>query len=254
MQWLIQSNDLPDQHTAKLITAVKNPILFQVVPFSHEVLGLDNAIPGATSMFYCSTQMAEKVSTWDIFRPGVFWNSQWWDPLNWLDKRDDLLNNKIETITAGKLRELWVDKPTFIKSAKEKLLTGMVIEPDKQDHDNWLIEQSTLDAHDIILMSPCTEIGIETECRFFVLEGKIITGSTYRWNGVRFTTRPIDAALRNYANSAVRKWMPSSNIVIDICRLKNGEYKTVEFNSINSSGFYNCDVQAIVNKIEEMYT
>jgi hypothetical protein len=49
------------------------------------------------------------------------------------------------------------------------------------------------------------------------------------------------------ANRAVKEWMPSQNITIDICRTRAGEYKVVEFNSINSSGLYRSDIGKLVD-------
>ena len=256
MQWLIQCTGLPDIHTLRLLETVKalgQPCIgIGIIPFSHEITGLDEADPNAPSMFYGSTTLIAKVKDWEFFRPGCFWDEHWYDPRCWIGKRNDLLNSDLQLITAGALRRDWVKEPMFVKSIEQKLLTGMVIEPEKEDHDNWIIEQSALDANDLLIMSPCKNI--ETECRFFIVDGKIVAGSTYRWNGVHFTTRPIDGAMINHAIEAVHKWLPSPNIVMDTCRLKNGEYKVVEFNSINSSGFYNCDVKAIVKSIESKFS
>jgi hypothetical protein len=253
MQWLIQCTGLPDTHTLKLLEEVKKRDLPCVgignIPFTETLTGFETADPSLPSFFYGSTKLIEIVSSWKDYRPGTFYKKDWYDPRLW--RRSDLLNLDQQEILVKDLREYWVKEPMFIKSVEPKLLTGMVIEPVKEDKDNWTIEQSELDGDVLLIMSPAQNI--ETECRFFVVDGKIVTGSTYRWLGARTIRRPIDAGLLGFAHKAIEGWMPSPTIVIDICRLKNGKYKVIEFNSVNSSGFYNCDVGAFVDAIEAKF-
>jgi hypothetical protein len=252
MQWLIQSTDLPDTHTLRLLEVVKEKSLpyfgIGVEHFTHEITGLKDADPKLPSMFYGSIQLLEKISTWDDFRPGAYYDKEWYDPRNWLGKRSDLLNDDIKEITVAELRSKWVDEPMFIKSVDPKALTGMVIEPVKDDHDTWTLEHSHLDGDVILVMASAKNI--ELECRFFVVNGKLISGSTYRWLGCRTIRRPIDNEMQQAASEAVKGWLPSQNIVIDICRMRDGSHKIIEFNSPNSSGFYSCDVGLIVDAIE----
>lgn len=252
MQWLIQCTDLPDIHTLKLLEVVKARSLpfvgIGVRPFTHEIIDLDKADPKAQSMFYGSIQLIHIISKWKNYRPGAFYQKEWFDPRACVGKRSDLLNENLEEITVAKLRSNWVNEPMFVKSVEPKWLTGMVIEPIKDDHDCWMIEQSELDGDALLVMSPAQNI--ETECRFFVVDNKIVAGSTYRWLGARTIRRPIDTGILGFSQAAIKEWMPSPNIVIDTCRLKNGQYRIVEFNALNSSGFYSADVGAVVDVIE----
>jgi len=45
------------------------------------------------------------------------------------------------------------------------------------------------------------------------------------------------------------KWLPYDCVVMDIAELATGEYKVVEFNSINSSGFYEHNITAVVEAL-----
>jgi ATP-grasp domain-containing protein len=252
MQWLIQCTDLPDTHTGKLLEEVKKRNLpfvgIGVRPFTHDIIDLEKSDPKAPSMFYGSTQLIQMISSWQDFRPGAYYQKEWFDPREWIKKRSDMLNQEIQEITVKELRSNWVDEPMFIKSVEPKWLTGMVIEPIKEDHDNWMIEQSELDGDAILVMSYAQNI--ELECRFFVVDGKVITGSTYRWLGARTIRRPVDDTMHRFAQEVIKGWMPNPNIVIDLCQLRNGEQKIVELNSLNSSGFYSANVGAIVDAIE----
>jgi hypothetical protein len=82
------------------------------------------------------------------------------------------------------------------------------------------------------LLAPLTEIF--SEYRFLVVDGEVVTGSQYK-----------------YAQSMVDLWNPNRAFAIDIALTKNG-YKVIEINSINSAGFYHCDIGKFVNAINNM--
>lgn len=259
MQWMIQDSAIPlgcvDDNGARLaqtLTAAGKPfIAIGMIPFTHEVTGLHDADPAAPTLVYGSTQTAAKIADWTTFRPGVFWKDSWWDPRTWVGKRSDFLNETMRTITVQELRQTWVDELTFVKSVGVKYLTGMVLEPVKEDHDNWLIEQSVLDGTDELVMSPVVKL--EAEWRFFVVDGEVVTGSMYRKEGIRRRNLPVESQVWEAAARATKEWMPSPNIVIDLALLSSGEYKVVEFNCLNSSGFYNSDVSKLVDALEASY-
>ncbi len=254
MQWLIQCTDLPDSHTSRLLEEVKKrnlPFLgVGSIPFTDILTGFEEANESMPSMFYGSVQMTARLSKMN-YKPGVFYQEDWFDPRSWLGKRSDLLNEEAKEISVAELRLKWVDEPMWVKSVKAKQVTGMVIEPEKEDKDTWLIEHSDLDGNDILVIAPA--LNIATECRFFVVKGEVVTGSTYRWLGCRTIRHPIDLPMWDFVRGAVKEWLPHDTIVIDACQLKNGKFKIIEFNAINSSGFYNCDVGAIVDKLEQVW-
>jgi hypothetical protein len=255
MQWLLQVTGLPDTQNLKMLEALQARGLkhfgIGIIPFEHTVLGLEETDPQRPSFFYGSTVLVEVVSKWDTYRPGVFWNKEWWDPRYPIDKRSDMLNREMTKVTVSDLRARWVTELTFAKSIDPKNLTGMVLEPCKQDHDDWLIEHSWLDGAVELVLAPALEQKIESEWRFFILDGKVVTGSSYRWLGARRTNLPLTDALQT-AVEASKSWLPAINVVMDICFLRDGSYRVVEFNCINSSGFYNSDVGAIVDHFENL--
>jgi hypothetical protein len=253
MQWLLQVTGLPDTQNEKILAALtargKKHIGIGIIPFVHEVIGLEEADPNIPSMFYGSTMLVETVSTWDVFRPGVFWNKEWWDPRYPISNRSDMLNQKMTKVTVSDLRAHWITEPMFAKSIDPKNLTGMVLEPCKEDHDDWLIEHSWLDGSVELVLAPVVDQKIESEWRFFILDGKIVTGSSYRWLGCRLMNVPVTDVLP-IAEKAAQDWLPCSDVVMDICILADGSYRVVEFNCVNSSGFYNCDVGKIIDHFE----
>ena len=186
MNWYIEDSNMPfelvESNGLQLLNTLKQMGIpcqcIGFIPFVHEVTGLQEADPLLPSMFYGSCGMAAKVATWDKFRPGVFWDAAWFDPRCWEGKRDDLLNGEFSLATVGMLRKDWVVVPTFIKSVKVKGLTGQVIEPEAEDRVRWIEEYSDL-ADDLELIATSCET-IDREWRFFLVNGEVITGSTYR--------------------------------------------------------------------------
>ena len=83
-----------------------------------------------------------------------------------------------------------------------------------------------------------------------MIDGEVVTGSTYRKDGYRSVFHPVSSVAFDYARFAVKEWMPNPTIVIDIARTREGEYKVIEFNCINSSGVYNSDVGKLVDALE----
>jgi len=252
MQWLIEHMSATDDNDTALLKTFadtgRTHLAIKQIPFTETLLGMEQLDPTQPALIYGSTQIVEKV--WKQYGGQVetFYDPAWFDPRNWVGKRPDLLNEDVFEITVAELRSKWVDKPTFVKSVTVKALNGMVLEPDKHDWDTWLIEHSELNGSDLLVLSPVHRI--EREWRFFVVDGQVVTGSTYRRDGYRAKMHPVSPAAWAAADRAVKEWLPSKNIVIDIARTWSGKYKVVESNAISSSGFYSSNVPKLVDALE----
>ena len=242
MQWIIQNSGVTfaclDNNVEPLVKAIDefgdSRIAVGVIPFTDTIVGMedvDNSIP---TMFYGSTrliELAEKMS----FKPGVFYKKDWFLPKNWRGKRLDLLNEDQEYLTVSTIRNNWINEPIFIKSSDTKILTGMVLEGSK-DRDWWIEEYNHLKDTDELVISPIKRI--VQEWRFFIVDGKIVTGSQYKHDGILRILEPIPDNVWKQARKMIEDWMPSQNIVMDIALMFDGSYKVVEWNCLNCSGFY----------------
>jgi len=257
MQWCIQCTELPDTHTLKLLEAAKARNLptfgIGIIPFSHELTGLEEIDASKPCMFYGSIQLLQKIQKdYPQYYPAMYFQEELYDPLQlrlW-QYSNKMLNRFIDILLVSDLRKNWIKQPMFVKSRKPKLVTGMVLEPEKDDWDTWVIEHAHLDGDAVLAVSPIQKI--DKEWRFFVIDGEVVTGSLYRRDGYRCIYEPISQEVWDEA-IVLAKELPSKNIVMDVARTCEGEYKIIEFNSINSSGFYNCDIGKIVDKIEKMH-
>lgn len=100
-----------------------------------------------------------------------------------------------------------------------------------------------------ILIAPVKEIF--NEYRFFIVDGKVITGSAYKCGEVVKSSLCIDKNPTEFAQKMTDIWQPDKAFVMDICSTIEG-YKIIEINSLNSSGFYLCDMDKVVEALEEM--
>jgi hypothetical protein len=65
--------------------------------------------------------------------------------------------------------------------------------------------------------------------------------------------RELDQKVIDEAQSFADKWLPDSCCVMDLA-LVDDSLKVIEFNCINSSGFYNHDVSKIFKELYEFHT
>jgi ATP-grasp domain, R2K clade family 3 len=260
MQWLVEQMGIarmpgaPDDNDDKIMRVLRETSrpFYEIkqVPFTEELI-IDHRVDiTKPTLIYGSTQIIEKVFRRTGHKIETFFNCSWWDPFEWKCRRSDMLNQDPWITTVAYLRDNWVTEPTFVKSMKVKALTGMVIYPDKHDRDCWLIEHSELDGDDALVMA--SPVNIENEWRFFIIDGQIITGSMYRMDGHRRINPPISLETRQAVDEMIKGWMPNKNIVMDVAKLRTGEYKVIEFNGLAASGFYSSNVLDIIEAMEQV--
>ena len=256
MQWAIQNSGISfaalDRNVEPLVKAIDEKgdtrIAVGVIPFTDIIAGIEAVDSTIPTMFYGSTRLVEIAENLS-YKPGVFFNKEWFSPKNWVGKRPDLLNEKQTYSTVGELRKSWITKPTFIKSIDPKVLTGLVWEAET-DKNIWLDEYTHLKDEDELVLSPVQNI--TQEWRFFIISGKIVTGSQYKHDGILRWREPISDEVWKQARRMVQDWLPSPNIVMDICKLKSGEFKVVEFNATNCSGFYASPIAPWLKAIDDI--
>ena len=140
-----------------------------------------------------------------------------------------VLDNKTFT---GKVytKEQWIEfKENFIKSGQESSLTN-----------DTEIQVSSVKT-------------VTKEFRFWIIDGKVITGSLYR-NGywVNYSDIVDDGALE-FCKEMVKIYQLADAFVMDICEVIINEeikYKIVELGCINSAGFYKANMPKLIEAIE----
>ena len=264
MHWIVQDNLHSEHgHIALMETLEKFDIphdVIKVLPFSNHLPTRERMIPlvepqglvmvcGAISLGNLVKDMG--------WTPGSFHNENH-DYRVWKEHYGDhLLNADAVVLKFGEVEHRW-DR-FFIRPVEDtKTFSGQVY--DWVGFDTWRKQvidlketYTTLDYDTPVMMSPVKKI--YREARFFVVDGKVVTGSTYKVGTRVFATDEVPPTSWEYAQRMVDLWCPARAFVIDIALTDDeddGWNKVIEINNINSSGFYACDMQKFVMAIEAM--
>lgn len=257
MQWIVQENirNEPqfDNFVKALREAKQHVSLVKIVPFSHQIIPEPERVCekivvwGSTTLDYIA-----KERRW---KPGTYHNDRF-DQQIWTEAYGDLCLNKNGLFCKfGEVPEYSGFR--FIRPVEDrKVFAGTILcyrdlHKWKKQVDSIQDGYATLTPDTIVGVFPVADI--ITESRHFVVAGEVVTSTFYRINGRLSPKRmePQYDALRK----VLEKWQPSEAFVVDMALVKTptgAETKVIEINTINSSGFYDADVERIVFAIIDM--
>jgi len=179
------------------------------------------------------------------FTPGSFENEKFEFPYIKDVVGNELLN---ADFTTGTLFELEPTEDVFFirPTGNTKLFSGMTVS--RKDFFTWKKREEMLGEisdywEQPLMIAPVKEI--LAEYRFFVVDQKIITGSSYNANA------SISEELLAYTQRMIDIFPIAEAFVIDIAQTNQG-FKIVEYNNINTSALYNCDEEKIVKAINSL--
>lgn len=109
---------------------------------------------------------------------------------------------------------------------------------------------STLKLNDKVLISPLLDI--KNEYRFWIVNSKIITYSSYKINKKFNVLEIVPKHVIDFVEALLKIWVPNIAFCIDVCELEDNSLKIIELNSINSSGFYNANLNKLVEAINSI--
>jgi hypothetical protein len=274
MFWIVQGNLKNDEGLNKLISVLRDDNyqhqLVRTIPFSNIIVDVDldisqydeGNIPhlniqneaNMVTMGSYSLALTAKEKGWV---PGAFVNENY-EFNKWVSGwgKDHLLNgDAIEDSVANIIDKIPDNAQKFFARPSEdtKSFNGTVFE--RENLIYWLKQVANsndrfgLGADTSVIVA--SEKSIEAEYRLFIVDGKVVTGSLYRVNGVVVTSEQIDQKAIDYAYSMLDIWQPDRAFVLDVALTDNGP-KIIEINNINSSGFYKADISKIVESIDAM--
>jgi len=157
-----------------------------------------------------------------------------------------------------RFEDAYILTPAFIRPIHDsKTFAGKIM--DKQEFEEWQVKVcllkedygTTLDRDTLIQVGVPKKIF--SEHRFWVVKGKIVTSSTYKLGRtVIYQPLPADSMFQKFAEERIAEWQPHEAFVIDIADTEEG-LKVVEINTLNSCGFYACDMQKLVMALEDAF-
>ncbi|TLX16086.1 ATP-grasp domain-containing protein [Rhizobium sp. MHM7A] len=99
-------------------------------------------------------------------------------------------------------------------------------------------------------LSLSVPVTIQKEWRVWVVSGKVVTWSLYKMAGQMVVRREIDQDALDFVSAMVEINPDYSNAyVIDVCRTEDG-LRIIETNCINFSGYYDADLQKLIDAME----
>jgi hypothetical protein len=166
--------------------------------------------------------------------------------------KDNLLNYDSTIVNFHENFDIY--EPKFIRPTLDnKLFTGKVF-----DRYDWEKQKETIIKNENSL-SYNTKIQISTpkkifnESRFWIVDNKISTFSTYRNSGVVVYRKDlVDSDAIKFCELMINKFQLAKAFVMDIANTENG-YKIVECGCINSAGFYDADLQKLLFDLENAF-
>jgi hypothetical protein len=260
MKFVIQHNLINAQSLEKIRRATGHlPVVWVgAIPFTEEIaanedLGGLNYIPyGSNLLARVAAKRGWKGLHHDLTKLNYH---------NFVEHRSDMVNDQIQT--AKELvfflennQDRW-HKEYFIRpSLDDKQFSGTVMEP--KEIIEWfksMMESGPGSYYmapetDIVINTPKT---IQAEWRWFIVGGKVISGSMYRAHDQMNLQQELDTAVIEEAQRLADVWLPCDCVVMDTA-LVDDEVKVLEFNNINSSGFYDHDIKSVFNALFDYHT
>jgi hypothetical protein len=271
MHWILQNNLFNEAAYATLLETLERfsiPYsIHKVVPFVGELVPeptIDHK--NVICMGSYSLRHAAKKAGWN---PGVFDL----EPFNFqvqLEHWGDHMLNADAIVC--KFKDVDFEGERFIRPIEDsKVFAGNVFDrlyfkdwqhkvcDLEEDYGNSLTKDT--------LVQVCPLKQIYAEYRFWIVNQKIVSASLYKRGDNVIYSSDVDQRFHNYVNQILRTknrvtditlsvenkgWAPHDAFVIDVADTDQG-LKVVEINTLNSSGFYACNLTDLVLTLEREF-
>lgn len=256
--WAIQTNLIQDFTVQSVwYAAIENGCRVQeivVIPFQDE-FGNEDEIANFDGVVIpygsCKLTRISEERNWrgNCYVPETFRTNVW------NEKRSDMLNADSHQMMVKETAEFFKNTPDdeqwFIRPVQDlKQFSGTVC--DVADIKQWMSSTKSgnfsFGDETQIIVAPVKKL--YSEARFFVVGGKVIDGSYYRMGGRLISSHITQPEVIDSAQELADKWLPHECCVIDIADTDDG-LKVIEFNTFNSSGFYDHDIPKIVKEMTQ---
>jgi hypothetical protein len=254
MHWILQNNLFNEKTYQDLLdTLVKFNLphtIHKVVPFIGELIPEpDLSTNNVICMGSYSLRHVSKKYGWN---PGVF-DLEPFDFTIQLHHWGENMFNHDSIISTFKDCVLTEDEMFIRPIHDSKVFAGKIIDVDKFKEWQHRVCELKLDCGDSLtentLIQACPIKKVFSEHRFWVVKGEIATSSTYKIGKKVQYIPMLDDQIGKFAQKMVSTWEPLEAFVIDIADTPYG-MKVIEINTLNSCGFYACNMQKLVMALE----
>lgn len=260
MKFVIQYNLQGEEHLLQIKEAIKDyPHEFiDIIPFTDDIIS-NVPLEGKDYIPYGSTRltMLSKEREWK----GLYFDLSKFNYAEALKNRDDMLNDNILTTRQAIddfLPKQNDDSEWFARPSEDmKQFAGLVDTASELrrflDDATKCASSGSYQIREDLPLVISTIKDIQAEWRWFIVDRKVVSGSMYRRRKQLVKIPETDTKVIEEAQIFADKWLPNDNCVMDLALVDN-KLKVIEFNCINSSGFYNHDTNKIFKELWEYAT
>lgn len=255
MYYIVQENLFKEEGFHRLMEifdrhAIEHEVV-KFIPFVHE---MDFKTTRKDVFVFGSVNMAHTCKKYN-FVPGSMYNDNHDFKVYGTHYGDEMLNADGHVMKFGD--PLPFDNYVFFaRPTKDtKAFTGQLFTQDSwKEYVDECIKNDAL-----VKLNEETEVLVaslkytQQEVRCWIVNGKVVTASRYKL-GDRVITENYDheTGFIEYAEKIATIYSPAEAFVLDVC-LTDGQYKVVEINCFNCSGFYDGDMFKIIEALENHF-
>lgn len=258
LTWVLQDNAIGHADLVALTNCIRDlnhrVELLRVIPFIHEPADPLPVMDGPCVVYGSSGLV--KLGHRENWRP-CGWDGETFE-LDFVNRSlgGFALNSDAQKTTWSSTFETAMEndwKKVFVRPVSEtKEFPGRVFQVEqlrewvKQLKTSGYFEERDNDA----MVGPALRLG--REWRVFVVDGKQISGCKYADQGMPNSQPELPIDVANFVDEALSTFTPAKCFVVDVAEViecSRRILKVVEFNSINSAGFYDCDRRKIVRSV-----
>jgi len=258
INWVLQSN----LTKSNVIAAIKSALVgsdesyeeITVIPFSEDIPKVRSK--DSLNIVYGSSTLMLNAYKSPELRRGLFYDPEKYTMQNYVQQwKSNLLNSDGQLIELGHVKNL-ISEPKqkwFIRpNDDEKGFSGKLIEFTQLI--DWIEKMDQLDSPEINNQRKAwisRPQAIEKEWRLFIVNDRIVSSSRYMNKG-ELNIDPSDnpSEMISFANKRIAEYRLDDVYVMDIAKVMD-EYKIIECNCFNGTGFYEHDIPKIVSAINK---
>ncbi|WP_442577528.1 ATP-grasp domain-containing protein [Mesorhizobium sp. ASY16-5R] len=254
--WILESNVFAEACFDEMLAHLRHRRLphhvVRIIPFIHEIDGVVPEVSGPAVVY--GSIGVQKLAQRQGWKPGVFTNAEFatsvYKQLGDLFLNLDAVSMPMSAV-AQWLRS-YEGEHFFIKpDGDNKEFAGTVMS--KDEFAGWFLNIAAvgyLDGNDFdVAVSRPKKLGCEW--RVVVVDGRIVTSSLYKQWRIAKAERHVIPEVEAAVLEAHKRFAPAPAYVIDIAQADDA-YKVVEYNTLNSAGFYDCDVRGIIDAVTDL--
>lgn len=259
IQWVIQRNltNVEDllQLKQRCDSIGVTYIEFDIIPFTGQLPDFDKS---RHSIFYGSTTMGKLVYENDSLNKGFFFNEQSFSIANYFENWGKHMLNYGALVTSFSelmSKEYALDKLLFIRPDDDSKSFSGEVKKYGEIRDWYerlkMFDNTSLSLDSKIIVSEPYQL--RYEWRLWIVNKQVVAASKYREDFKLKKERGCPAAVIQFAEERCRDYTPHDIFVMDICE-SGDSYYIVECGCLNSAGFYNADIGAIVSSVTDHFS